>query len=474
MKILFLNPPFGFRRPEGLDAPMGIMCLGAVLKKHGHNCRLVDNVWEQPNNWARWDTAVAGKTDVVLINTQIRFTGETREALVRLRARQPDCPVIAFGPQASTETLRLLQMGFDACVIGEPETVLVEALDKSRRPADWGPCAGLATVGHPSPPPAPRVDVETLPFPDWDLADYGRYIQTTHNAVFMASRGMDCLDTFNQPPLIYATSPTRRCSVERVIRELMELRRKFSGHYMMLFHDEVFTEDRAWVVELYARLCAVRLGVQFWCFTRPDLVDAELCRVMARCGFAGLSMGMESGSDRILKMLGRNLSREKIEAGFRAAQSSGLLTVGSVMIGTPGFGPDQPDETWAEIEATADMVRKLHPDVLTITLTTPLPGTPLHGTTTGRIRAKSPEDFNYYHVWPGKYPVQLNGLTPDDLTRGVALIRSAWKSGLLKTAWRMTKLGCRNSAFRNTLLDQAVKVIKRKILRSRPELPNHK
>jgi len=466
VKVLFLNPQFGSRHPEGLDAPLGIMYLGAVLKAAGHACRLVDHAWEWENDWSRWERALAELPEVALINTQIRFTRETREALRRLRAWNPKCPAIAFGPYASTEAPRLLEMGFDACVIGEPETVLPGVLGSAGGRPNLSARAGLATVGCPAPPPASRADVGALPFPDWELADYGRYIRATHNAVFLASRGLARPDAFNQPPLIHATTPTRRCSVARVMSELVELRLKFPGHYMVLFHDEVFTEDRAWVLELCARLRDSRMGVPYWCFTRPDLVDGELCRSMARGGFAGVSMGMESGSDRILRLLERGLTRDRIEAGFRAVQAAGLLTVGSVMIGTPGRKPDQPDETWEEIEATADMVCHLHPDVLTVTLTTPLPGTPLHADTASRIRAASQEDFNYYYVWPGKYPVQLNLLTPEDLTRGVRLIRKAWKRGLVTTAWRMVRLGCRNAAFRNTVLDQAVKVIGRKILRA--------
>ncbi|MDD2851535.1 MAG: radical SAM protein [Desulfuromonadaceae bacterium] len=466
MNVLFLNPPFGSRRPEGLDAPLGIMYLAAVLKDHGHSCRMVDHAWEGDGDWSTWEAALDDDPELVLINTQIRFTRETEEAVRRLHAKNAKVPAIAFGPQASTEAHRLLEMGFNACVIGEPETVVPELLQNSSGPLNLLPHAGLATVYNPCPQLAPPADVETLPFPDWDLVDYDRYIKATHNAVFTASRGLDRPDAFNEPPLIHATGPTRRCSVTRVIRELTELRRKFPGNYMLLFHDEVFTEDRAWVMELCAGLREACLGVPFWCFTRPDLMDDELCRIMARSGFAGVSMGMESGSDRILTLLDRNLTVNQIKAGFRAAHAGGLLTVGSTMIGTPGQEPSQSDETWEEIEATATMVRSLHPDVLTITLTTPLPGTPLHASAVDRLRAASQEDFNYYHVWPGKYPVQLESLKPDDLARGVVLIRGVWRQGLGKTAWQLIKLGCRNAAFRRVLLAQAFRVIRRKVVRS--------
>jgi anaerobic magnesium-protoporphyrin IX monomethyl ester cyclase len=469
MKILFLNPPFGYNRPEGLDAPLGVMYLGAVLKQAGHACLFVDHAWEKQNDWRKWESALSEKPDIVLINTQIRFSNETHEAVRRIGSRNSQIPVIAFGPQSSTEAPRLLlEMGFDGCVIGEPEEVIPLALKdfhgrlvNADNKIDARP--GLATKENFNPGFAPRVDVEKLPFPDWGLVDYGRYIETTHNAVFMASRGLNHEDVFNQPPLIYAASPTRRLSVDRVVRELTELRRRFSGHYMLLFHDELFTEDKKWVIELCSRLRGARLGIPYWCFTRPDLVDLGLCRIMRQSGFVGLSMGMESAADRILKMLGKKITLRQIENGFQAAQQAGLLTAGSVMIGTPGFVPDEPDETQEEIESTARMVDRLHPDVLTVTITTALPGTPLYELVKGRILANSPEEFNFYDLRTGKYPLQLKIQSPEGLTVGIKLIRCAWKRRLWKTVWRVIKLGFLNGPFRNTLCAQVFKVARRKI-----------
>jgi anaerobic magnesium-protoporphyrin IX monomethyl ester cyclase len=465
LKILFLNPPFGSRRPEGLDAPMGIMYLGAVLKQAGHACSLVDHVWEKQDDWRKWDAALSERPDAVLVHTQIRFSNETQAAIRKLRSQYPSLPAIAFGPQASTEPSRLLmEMGFDACVIGEPEEVVPEVFYEMTRRNTILARPGIATLENPDSGPAPRVDPEKLPLPDWDLVEYGRYIQTTHSAVYMASRGLNYEDKFNQPPLIYAKKPTRRLSAECVIRELTQLRERFPGNYMLLFHDEIFTEDRDWVVRLCAELKKAEFKVPYWCFTRPDLIDAELCRTLRRSGFVGLSMGMESGSDRVLDILGKGLTVSQIEKGFHAAQKAGLLTTGSVMIGAAGGESGQPDEERCELESTVRMVDRLHPDVLTVTLTTPLPGTPLYEPLKEKVLAKSPEEFNYYHVWPGKYPLHLETLTANDLAKAVARIRGAWKRKLWKTALRILRLALCNGAFRNTLFNQIAKVLKRKVL----------
>jgi radical SAM superfamily enzyme YgiQ (UPF0313 family) len=244
----------------------------------------------------------------------------------------------------------------------------------------------------------------------------------------------------------------------------MQLRERFPGNYMLLFHDEIFTEDRDWVIKLCAALRKSQLKVPYWCFTRPDLIDTELCRIMRRSGFVGLSMGMESASDRVLGILGKGLTVSQIEKGFRSAQKAGLLTTGSVMIGTASHDLGQPDEDRRELESTVHMVARLHPDVLTVTLTTPLPGTPLYEPLKDRILAKSPEEFNYYHVWPGKYPLRLETLTAKDLAKTVAHIRAVWKRKLWKTALRIGVLAVRNGPFRHTLFNQIAKVMKRKVL----------
>ena len=101
--------------------------------------------------------------------------------------------------------------------------------------------------------------------------------------------------------------------------------------------------------------------------------------------------------------------------------------------------------------------------MLTVTLTTPLPGTALYERVHRRLLLKEPEEFNYYHVWPGKYPVQLQSLVSEQLDKAVARIRRNWKRGLWKTALRTAVLAGRNAAFRRTLYQQVLKVVRRKL-----------
>ncbi len=90
------------------------------------------------------------------------------------------------------------------------------------------------------------------------------------------------------------------------------------------------------------------------------------------------------------------------------------------------------------------------------------------------IVAASPEIFNYYHIWPGKYPLHIENITAEQLTAGVAIIRKAWKRKLWKTALRITKMGIQNNSFRKTLIAQVFKVVGRKILQEREAAEHHK
>jgi hypothetical protein len=134
------------------------------------------------------------------------------------------------------------------------------------------------------------------------------------------------------------------------------------------------------------------------------------------------------------------------------------------MVGTPGRPPAESDETPDEVAQTVQLARRIGPDVLTVTLTTPLPGTPLHARVGDRLAATTEQDFNYYDVWPGKYPVRLETLNAEQLAAAVAQVRRAWKRQLPRTVFRLTGLALRNGAFRRTVAAQAVKVLKRKVL----------
>lgn len=136
--------------------------------------------------------------------------------------------------------------------------------------------------------------------------------------------------------------------------------------------DATFGLDRKHTEALLNEIIERRIPVTWGASTRVDMVDEAFLRLMKQAGCNTVSFGIESGSDRILKRTGKNISVEKIKQTVKAAQKLGLKTVGYYVLG-------HPDETREEVLRTRRMIWKLNTDEVAIGIMTPWPGTDVYG-----------------------------------------------------------------------------------------------
>lgn|GEM_PF-129357 len=155
---------------------------------------------------------------------------------------------------------------------------------------------------------------------------------------------------------------------KNVIEELKRIRQL--GIRDVLFHDATFTAVRSRVTGLLEAMIRERLDLSWMCQARADTVDRELLRLMKRAGCTGIEFGVESGSDRVLASIQKQLTLEKIEAAFRLARQEGIPTNAFFIIGMP-------EETEEDIEATIRFAKRLRPDMASFSMPMPHPGTPL-------------------------------------------------------------------------------------------------
>ena len=90
----------------------------------------------------------------------------------------------------------------------------------------------------------------------------------------------------------------RRKSVELVIEELKEAKKNYVIRYVD-FYDEVFTFDKEWIKK-FARLYKKEIKIPFWCNVSPFFVDEEVLMMLKDCGLDSVTMGIQSGSEKIL------------------------------------------------------------------------------------------------------------------------------------------------------------------------------
>src|SRR5215470_11894182 len=219
-------------------------------------------------------------------------------------------------------------------------------------------------------------DLDSLPFPRWDLVTEGRDrrfgIQWSSRPIgggypLLASRGCPEFCTYC-PHRILAGYRAR--SIANIVDEIERLCDQVRRPYV-IFRDPLFTERRDRVVELCDEILARGLVLTFEAETRLDRLDPELLDTMYSAGFRAMSFGVESLDAATLKKSGRRpIPQAHQRQIIEHCRRKGILTAAFYVL---GFLQDD----WGSIAATIDYATDLGSTFAQFKVLTPYPGTPM-------------------------------------------------------------------------------------------------
>ena len=131
--------------------------------------------------------------------------------------------------------------------------------------------------------------------------------------------------------------------------------------------DDVFSLNRKRVVDICHGLIKHNHNIHWTIQTRGDLIDLDLLKLMKRAGCVGVKMGIESGVDRILKIVRKSSTRKELLEAARNIEQAGLFLTTYYMVG-------HPTETRAEMEETFQFAKEVGSDMVQMAFHTPYPG----------------------------------------------------------------------------------------------------
>jgi anaerobic magnesium-protoporphyrin IX monomethyl ester cyclase len=214
----------------------------------------------------------------------------------------------------------------------------------------------------------PINNLDELPFPARDLVlniDYNRY--RVH--FISTARGCPYKCSFCADRRLWG-GKVRRRSVGSVIEELRLLKDTYNVNTVE-FVDGTFTFDRNYLQTFCKAMIDRKLNIKWRCTARYDNLDEELLQLMKQANCSGLYLGLESGSDRVLKGIGKKETVEKIIKASEMLYDSGITSVTSIMLGLP-------DESKEDIEETLRLMKEFKTDFFDVNSYLPLAGTPLY------------------------------------------------------------------------------------------------
>lgn len=194
---------------------------------------------------------------------------------------------------------------------------------------------------------------------------YGGRYRTMSSVV--SSRGCPYRCTFCQPiEDNHFGKKLRRRSVKNLIDELLWLKAKHHPDAIMI-HDDTFMIQNKWLeefIELYPQV-----GLPFWASARADNIcnNPEMVKRLVKVGWNLVSVGFESGSQRILDKIKKGTTVEQNFEAAKIVKSAGANIYANYMVGFP-------DETMMETQQTAQMIDKINAEMTCWAFFTPYPG----------------------------------------------------------------------------------------------------
>ena len=217
------------------------------------------------------------------------------------------------------------------------------------------------------------VDWEKIKPDTYPIAPHGSFVKTPPSAPIIVTRG--CIFSCNYCAGKKSTgTKLRKRSIHMIMDELTLLYNKF-GIREFHFEDDNFTLDKQFAKEVCREIIKWKGNkkVSFACpnGVRLETLDEELLNLMEKAGFYSFAIGIESGNNRVLKKMGRNVTKEIMKEKIELIAKTNIKMTGFCMMGYP-------TETLEEMEETARFTRELPIHRVQYGNFHPLPGTPIY------------------------------------------------------------------------------------------------
>ena len=302
--------------------------------------------------------------------------------------KHSDIPII-LGGYHITALPETLPPAIDLAVIGEGEQTFLEILESySENGLDKAKLAAIKGIAYHGDSgvvltePRPLIDpLDKIPFPDRDLLP--RFFSGTRRRFYelgagyfigahmLTSRGCPYRCVFCASSKLLGR--TRFFSAEYVTSEMNHLIQKYNIECIEIM-DDCFALNRPRLRRLVDIICreGINKQVKFGLAGRANLMDDEMSQLLARMNVVRVYMGIESGSEKVLRYLkAGSVTVEQNKKAIKLCRQYGMNVAATIMIGSPG-------ETAEDIVQTMNFIKEQDlPAWTTTTLTVPLPGSEL-------------------------------------------------------------------------------------------------
>ncbi len=409
MKVALVIPDSKFLINPRVFPSLGILYISAALKEAGHEVKVFDFTGlVSRTNQTLWDPRVAKDGMILKDADLIGFTATTPQfqAAVNLLHKLPKgIRTVIGGPHASNYPAQCHEVGFDHVVVGEGERAIV-GIANGEKQVDWQVDYGYA-------------DIHNLPLPDRgaiDIHSYKYYLNGKKTTSMMTSRGCPFNCAFCCRGVWGQTLRYRKTL--SVIEEISLI--KEMGFEGINFYDDnmLVNFERDWIIFD----CLRSLRMVYRCFARSKLLNKKTVQLLARTGCVEVLIGVESGSNRILRNINKGETTKDHMKAIKLLKQWGIRAKAACIIGLPG-------ESHESLRETEDFLLSAQPDDVDFTVLAVYRGSPISQNPDRYDLTFEEETGLPYKTAPGQYVsgVSTSYLTAEEIVQARDRLEAKFK-----------------------------------------------
>jgi len=387
MKICLVYPPYETIKYEpsikaisdnyGIYPSLSLGYTAGILEQGGHKVKLIDVAPLELSKEQVLKEIRLFKPDLIGFSITTYLFHQTMEWINYIKENIPDVPILVGGVHVGiypneTFTHKTIDYGY----MGESEIYLnkfIDALEKGKS------LKGLNNIVYRNSSNSsthvndigPIVnDLNNTPFPARHLMPYDKYFsiisQRKNFTGLMSSRGCCHRCSFCEQ----GNQKFRYRTADSLLEEFKLCADKFKVREIDIF-DSSFTIIKKRILEICDALKKEDLDIEWAARSRVDRVDKEMLKAMAEAKCKRIYYGVESGNQRILDGLRKDVTLQQTRDAIRNTKKAGINTFGYFMIGSPG-------DTHSSVKQTIKFSKQLDLDYAQFNRVIPMTGTDMY------------------------------------------------------------------------------------------------
>lgn len=351
MKILLINPPMQENDKPSFPS-FGIAYITHELKKHGYSVEILDIDAYRYSKPEVVQFIKKSDADIVGIGGLVTVYPYLHWLIPEIKNLMPRVKIILGGPVASSLKEKCFEkFAIDYEVIGEGEITIIELLKALSTGLMLDSIKGIGfkkdgKIVYTERRPL-MSSLDGVPMFDDTIFPMESLLKNTQGVFQIhAQRGcpMSCTFCFNS--FRVTSKEVRYRPVNNVVNEIEFFRNKYKEKITLFaISGECIASNREWLINFCKELIKRKLNIPYRITSRVDTIDAERLGWLKKSGCVKMSLGLESGSDEILKIMKKGATVEKAKKTVRLTRKFLPNIDASIMLGYIGETPDTLKET---------------------------------------------------------------------------------------------------------------------------------